>query len=231
MCQSFPSSPTYHSISTSRQRRCEKLFRKAFQHCYRKSKRRVFSALEGCLASLCVCLAAGQPNHTVESAEVTAHVPTTHPTTQATHRRSSAEAAPRSHAATRVPSTSQDRREPETGAELHAEVTPGRMTPSGCRGERWSQALEVWKRSLFPLKEKCGNLCCLYLSLTHISSRLSSSPPNLSPLSPLVPLLPLPSMSLPPSSRPRFAHRAEPGWQIRALKTLQPPPLITHLHK
>ncbi len=53
MCQSFPSSPTYRSINTSRQRRCEKLFRKAFQHCYRKSKRRVFSALEGCLR-LCV---------------------------------------------------------------------------------------------------------------------------------------------------------------------------------
>lgn len=101
----------------------------------------------------------------------------------------------------------------------------------GTQGERWSQALEVWKCSLFPLKEKCGNLCCLYLSLTHISSRLSSSPPNLSPLSPLVPLLPLPSISLPPSSHPRSAHRAEPGWRIRALKTLQPPPPITHLHK
>ncbi len=182
MCQSFPSSPTYHSISTSRQRRCEKLFRKAFQHCYRKSKRRVFSALEGCLASLCVCLAAGQPNHTVESAEVTAHVPTTHPTTQATHRRSSAEAAPCSHAATRVPSTSQDRREPETGAELHAEVTPGRMTPSGRRVSAEVRPLRFGNALCF-LSKRNVETFAVSISLSHTFPPVCPPPPQTSALS------------------------------------------------
>ncbi len=123
---------------------------------------------------------------------MTAHVPTTHPTTQAAHRRSSAEAAPRSHAVTRVPSTSQGRREPETGAELHAEVTPGRMTPSGCRVSAEVRRLRFGMLFVSSQREMWKPLLSLSLSHTHFLPSVLLPPkpqPSLSSCSSITPPL------------------------------------------
>lgn len=82
----------------------------------------------------------------------------------------------------RVPSTSQGRREPETGTDLHAEVTLGRMTPSGRRVSAEVRRLRFGNALCF-LSKRNVETFAVSISLSHTFPPVCPPPPQTSALS------------------------------------------------